>query len=225
MRDGTPRSVAEISMSGVVTVALLLGAGGRAPATPTPPPAGCSMNGQLVVGHGLGNPPPSFIRIVTKDSKLKEVLPLPSTQSDMIQTEGLLPATQRGPTDVDCSAAVPPENGSISLSGAPCDFKHFTVTDNGPRAIFAGAARSESGAVVRVQVIQEKFFASGVFTLDDWVAFSVDGGPQIALPAKGTEPVYVTAYFPNLATGAHHIDIDTFDGFMDGGAPQGTVCL
>ena len=76
-----------------------------------------------------------------------------------------------------------------------------------------------------MRVSQEKFFASGVLTLDDWVGFSVDGGPQVALPAKGVEPVFVTAYFPRLAAGPHRIEISTYQGPKDGGAPQGTVCI
>jgi len=146
----------------------------------------------------------------------------------MIQTESLLPigTSKDASTDVDCSAVNPAlDYGNVSLSGDACAYKNFTVVDNGPRAMFAGVARSDAGAAIRVKVVQEKMFAAGVFTLDDWVGFSVDGGPQVALPAKGVEPVYVTAYFPDLPAGPHHVFISAFQGLYDGGAPQGTVCL
>lgn len=147
----------------------------------------------------------------------------------MIQTENLFTGlgSQDKRIDVNCVGVTAVDSyDNVSLSGQPCDYKNYTVVDNGPKVLFAGAARNESGAVIRVQVIQEKFFASGVFTLNDWVGFSVDGGPQIALPAKGVEPVYVTAYFPGLSPGPHHIFINVFDGFYDSdGAPQGTVCV
>jgi hypothetical protein len=57
--------------------------------------------------------------------------------------------------------------GNVSLSGGTCDYRNYTVVDNGPSAIFAGAARDESEAVMRVEVVQEKLFSSGIFTLDD----------------------------------------------------------
>ena len=77
----------------------------------------------------------------------------------------------------------------------------------------------------KIWALQEKFFASGIFTLDDRVGFSLDGRPEVALPAKGVEPVSVTAYFPHLTPGRHYIAIRVFQGFRDQGVPQGTVCL
>jgi hypothetical protein len=186
------------------------------------------MKGDLISGRSLGTAPPSFIRVTSKDGTLKEILPLPTVQSDMIQTESLISLGESDSkwTDVSCTAVNPVDAyGNVALSTGPCDYRNYTIVDNGPRAMFAGAARRNSAAVVRVQVIQEKSFASGIFTLDDRVGFSLDGGSEITLPAKGVEPVNVTAYFPHLTPGRHYIAIEVFQGFGDQGAPQGTVCL
>jgi hypothetical protein len=201
----------------------------RSSAAPTSSPrAGCQIKGDLISGRGLGTPPPSFIRVTSKDGSLNEILPLPSVQSDMIQTESLIRGPSNGDewVDVNCAAVNPVDAyGNVALSRDPCDYRNYTIVDNGPKATFAGAARSGSAAVIRVKVVQEKFFTSGIFTLDDWVGFSVDGSPEVALPAKGVEPVYVTAYFPYLKPGRHYVAITVFEGFIDEGAPAGTVCL
>jgi hypothetical protein len=198
-------------------------------AAPTPPrQAGCQMKGDLISGRGLGAPPPSFIRVTSKDGTLNEILPLPTAQSDMIETESLIPLRESDSkwTDVSCAAVNPVDAyRNVALSIGPCDYRNYTIVDYGPEAIFAGAARRNSTAVVRVQVIQEKYFASGIFTLDARVEFSLDGKSKVALPAKGVEPVNVTAYFPHLTPGHHHIAIKIFEGLDDDGAPQGTVCL
>jgi hypothetical protein len=96
------------------------------------------------------------------------------------------------------------EHNGISLTGSQCKPPRATVVDNGPVAYFAGAARDERSATVRVRVSHEKFLAAGVFDIDDWVGLSVDG-PEIALPAKGVEPVFVTARFIGLPTGPHRV--------------------
>jgi len=201
----------------------------RSSAAPTSSPrAGCQIKGDLISGRGLGTPPPSFIRVTSKDGSLNEILPLPSVQSDMIQTESLIRGPSNGDewVDVNCAAVNPVDAyGNVALSRDPCDYRNYTIVDNGPKATFAGAARSGSAAVIRVKVVQEKFFTSGIFTLDDWVGFSVNGSPEVALPAKGVEPVYVTAYFPYLKPGRHYVAITVFEGFIDEGAPAGTVCL
>ena len=88
------------------------------------PPPGCRMKGDEIGGQGLGNPVPAFIRVAPRDGKLREILPMPTVQSDMVQTESLLPTGSSADAwvDVDCSAMNPNGGyGNVSLSGDPCD--------------------------------------------------------------------------------------------------------
>jgi hypothetical protein len=213
----------------VIAALIIIAEPAPSSAAPAPPSqAGCQIKGDFISGRGLGTPPPSFIRVTSKDGTLNEILPLPPVQSDMIQTESLISLRESDSKwiDVTCAAVNPiDEYGNVALSSGPCAYRNYTIVDNGPEATFAGAARDGLTAVIRMRVVQEKFFASGIFTLDDWVGFSVDGGPEVALPAKGVEPVYVTAYFPRFKPGHHYVAITVFDGFLDEGAPAGTVCL
>lgn len=79
--------------------------------------------------------------------------------------------------------------------------------------------------MVRVCVMHEKYSAARVFEIDDWVNFSVDDGPQVALPAKGVEPVFVTARFFGLSERPHRVVYKTYQSFDTGATFAGVVCL
>jgi len=113
----------------------------------------------------------SFVR-VAGPGHLQELLPLPRVQSDMLLTERLIPASQDDPRykPVSCSVVTIDEHNGISLTGSQCKPPRATVVDNGPVAYFAGAARDERSATVRVRVSHEKFLAAGVFDITTgWV--------------------------------------------------------
>jgi hypothetical protein len=117
-----------------------------------------------------------------------------------------------------------PRDG-ISLTGSPCKPISIPVVDSGPVAYFETAARNANSAMVRVLVEQQEFFAVGQFNLDDWIGFSIDGGPAVALPAKGVEPVVVTALFPGLPRGPHRVTYTVYQQSDVDGVAQGVVCL
>ncbi|MFY9720365.1 MAG: hypothetical protein WAK16_12065, partial [Candidatus Cybelea sp.] len=159
--------------------------------------------------------------------KLQELLPFPPAQSGMLLTERLIPAPQDDPSfkTVSCSIVSFGSNDGISLTGSPCKAPPPNFVDSGPVADFAGAAREDRSAVVRVSVEQQKWFAVGTFEIDDWVGFSIDGGPVVALPAKGIEPVVVTARFLGLTEGPHRISYTAYQGFDTDRISEGVVCL
>jgi len=218
-----------VGLNAFVIAALLLVSTPAATVARAAAPSSCTVeNGTLVTGR-IGDAVPRFVRVSSASGRHREILSLPHVQSGMIVTQSLLPfgAGNSAPATLTCSAAsnAIDASGNVSLTGQPCSYRHFTVVDNGPRAIFAAAARNENTAAVRVQIVQEKFFASGVVSINALVRFSVDGGPQIAVPAQGTEPVAITADFPDLPPGPHHIAITVYGAYGDGGASQGVVCL
>jgi hypothetical protein len=184
---------------------------------------GCDLPDTRVAGGEPDGPPilpGSFLRVSNADGSFRELLELPPAEHAFIDTEGLLPAPladSKGAA-LPCAIVSFPFPASPTLAGDPCPSFIAPHIDNGPVAHFAGAARGD-GAVVRVRVEYNKMFAVGIYDINELVDFSLDGSPELELPARGIEPVYVTARFPNIRPGPHRI------AYAVGHEPQGIVCL
>ena len=112
----------------------------------------------------------------------------------------------------------------MALRGAICDPLERTPDNSGPVAQFSAMARGQYSVAVRVLI--DETGSSAKTAIDDSVAFSIDGGPGVILPAKGVEPVIGTATFQYLADGPHRITYTAFHGKeAQDAAPQGVVCV
>lgn len=215
-----------LAMLGTVVVSLTLpGRTCAEQSTATSPE--CSVRDTLISGKNVvAKNADTFIRLSSTDGGFRELLPVPQSNGGMLLTNRFIPSPIIDSTfnPAPCSMLTIADTRAVSVTGGSCDSAETMHVDLGPVAHFAGAARDGNSAAVRVLVRYEKP-ASGVFNIDGWVGFSIDGAPMVALPAHGTEPVAVTAWFPHIPSGAHRISYAVYQGFDAEGAPQGAVCL
>jgi hypothetical protein len=161
--------------------------------------------------------------LVTAVNGYRELLSLPSPAPASIDSMRLLPAASES-APLTCVMIRLHDDDGMALRGAQCNPLDRTPDDSGPIAHFSGIARGQYSAVVRVLVNETGSAAKTA--IDDSVAFSVDGGPGVIVPAKGIEPVYVSSTFQYLAEGPHRITYVALHGQeAPDPAPQGVVCI
>jgi hypothetical protein len=135
----------------------------------------------------------------------------------------LLPAASES-APVKCTTIRLNDADGMALRGAFCDPLDRAPDNSGPIAHFSGMARGQYSVAIRVLI--EEAGTPAKTAIDDAVAFSIDGGPGVVLPAKGVEPVGVTSTFQYLADGPHRITYIAFHGKeAQDAAPQGVVCV
>jgi hypothetical protein len=161
--------------------------------------------------------------LVTAVNGYRELLSASTAPLASIESMRLLPAASES-APVKCSGIRLDDAHGVSLSGAPCAPVILAHAASGPDARFVGAARSQYAAAVRVNV--EDAGSAPKSAIDDSIEFSVDDGSPVTLPARGVEPVSVTASFPYLSAGPHRIAYFVYKGRDDSDdPPQGMVCI
>lgn len=200
--------------------------------TPAPPVEHAIKSGCFASGLRVGGGDPdagaiastSFLRITAADRSFGELLALPTAPSAQISTDGLLPAPPAAAAgSFPCSIVRYGYSGaSPSIFGDACPPFIPVVEDNGPVVSLSAASRSGSDSVIRIRVDYNKMFHYGIYNIDQTISFALDGKQSITLPARGVEPVYVTANFKHLESRPHHLTY-WVTGMRN--LEQGIVCI
>jgi hypothetical protein len=202
-------------------IALVATGSGQAAATAPPTTTCAAALREAAAAHATPTTTKQFL-LITAVNGYRELLSA-APAGATIDSMRLLPAASES-APVKCTAIRLDDTDGIALRGELCVPLDRAPSNLGPVARFSGIARGQYSAAVRVLV--EESGATPKSTIDDSVAFSVDGGPSVTLPARGAEPVSVTSVFQYLGDGPHRITYAAFRGHAAQDTPsQGVVCI